>query len=149
MLHSVEFYVILLTVAALAVGLIVKPRDKGQAETTFATGRLSRDVDTTPRLQFRCLDNGDLEITRSGLAGLTSSATVAIAITRIGFDISIEERITPSGESGEPVERATFVIPDLARERYHITYNSAAYSAFLATTLPLKPGISFTRLFAV
>lgn len=149
MFHSVEFYVILLTVAALAVGLIVKPRDKGQAETSFAAGRLSRDVDTTPRLQFRCLDNGDLEITRCGLTGLTSAATVAIAITRIGFDISIEERITPAAGDGEPIERATFIVPDLASERYHITYNSAAYSLFLATTLPLRPGISFVRPFAV
>lgn len=146
---STEIYVILLTVAALAVALIVKPRNKGQAETTFATGRLGRDVDTTPRLQFRCLDNGDLEITRSGLTGLTTSATVALAITRIGFDISIEERITPTAYEGDPVERATFILPGLAPERYHITYNSPAFSTFVAATFSLRPGIAFTRNFPV
>ena len=150
-LHSTEFYVILFTAAAMIVGLLVKPRERGQAETSFATATLDREVDTTPRLEFQCLDNGDVILRRCGLHGLTSAATVAIAITRIGFDLEIEERITPGmpNPTDTPVERATFTIKGLANERYHIRYNSSAFSTFLATTLPNRPGINFTRAFPV
>ncbi len=147
MWHSVEFYVILFTVAAMVVGLMARPADKGEAHTSFATGELSREVDTTPRIEVRCLDNGDVELRRCGLHGITGDATVALAITRIGYDISIEERVTPGDGSGTTVERATFLIKGLAQERYHMKYNSEAYSLFLATTLPNRPGIAFTRVF--
>ena len=104
-LFSTEFYVLIFTLAACCVGLIVKPGRRGQAETSFAEAMtLDREVDTTPRVEFRCLSNGDVALIRSGLTGVTSADTVALAITRIGFDISIEERISP-GRGGEPVER--------------------------------------------
>ena len=80
---STELYVILFTIAAMIVGLLVKPRERGQAETSFCTGTLDRDVDNTPRIEFRCLDNGDIILRRCGLHSLTESATVALAITRI------------------------------------------------------------------
>lgn len=148
MFHSVEFYVILFTIAALAAGAIAMPRQKGQAETSFATGTLDREVDTTPRLEFQCLDNGDVILRRCGLHDLTTAATVALAITRVGFDITIEERVTPgNAPDATPIERATFLLEGLAQERYHITYNSHAFSTFLATTLPNRPGIAFTRQF--
>ena len=144
---STELYVILFTIAAMIVGLLVKPRERGQAETSFCTGTLDRDVDNTPRIEFRCLDNGDIILRRCGLHSLTESATVALAITRIGFDLEIEERITPGNPGDTPVERATFLIKGLSSERYHIRYNSSAFSTFIATTLPNRPGINFTMLF--
>lgn len=146
-LHSTEFYVILFTIAAMVIGLLVKPGQRGQAETAFASGVLDREVDTTPRIEIRCLDNGDVELRRCGLHGLTKSATVALAITKIGFDLTIEERITPGNPTDTPVERATFIIKGLAPERYHLNYNSSSYSTFLATSLPNRPGIAFTRQF--
>ena len=97
-LTSTEFYVIAFTLAALLVGLIVRPRERGQAETTFASGSLSDDPDTMPHLRFRCLDNGDVIIDRYGLSGLTTASTVALAINRIGFDLTIEERVTLGAE---------------------------------------------------
>lgn len=146
-LHSTEFYVILFTIAAMVIGLLVKPGQRGQAETSFLTGKLDREVDTTPRIEIRCLDNGDVELRRCGLHGITLSATVALAITKIGFDLTIEERVTQGNPSDTPAERATFIIKGLAQERYHLKYNSSAFSTFLATTLPNRPGISFTRHF--
>lgn len=136
------------TIAALLVGLIVKPHQRGQAETSFATPvALDRETDTTPRIELRCLNNGDIALIRSGLAGLTDSATIALAITRIGFDISIEERITPPQAPGATVERATFLLTDLGAERYHITYNAPTYSLFLATSITNRPGINIVRNF--
>jgi len=146
-LHSTEFLVLVFTLAALLVGLIVKPANRGVAETSFATGELYADSDPTPRIEFRCTPTGALEISRCGLTGINTGATAALAITRIGFDISIEERITPASGPAEPAVRAIFTIPGLAGERYHVSYNSSAYSTFLATTVPLKPGMKFTRLF--
>lgn len=172
-LHSTEFLVSLFVVAALLVGLIVKPSRRGQAETSFARGELYPDADTTPRVEFRVAPDGTLEISRCGLTDLTSADSVSLAITRIGFDIDIQERIVrndharvrrdPAADLPAPfrgafstpspygltdaIGRAIFRIPGLAPERYHIKYNSPAYSTFLATTLPLRPGISFTRPF--
>lgn len=131
----------------MVIGLLVKPGQRGQAETSFVTGTLDREADTTPRIEIRCLDNGDVELRRCGLHGLTKSATVALAVTKIGFDLSIEERVTPGDPADNPVERATFIIKGLAPERYHLKYNSSAYSTFLATTLPNRPGIDFSRQF--
>ena len=147
MWHSVEFYVILFTVAAMVVGLMARPSDRGEAQTSFAEGELSREVDTTPRIEVRCLENGDVELRRCGLRGVTADSTVALAITRIGYNISIEERVTFGAGEGTPMERATFLIKGLAQERYHLKYNSDTYSLFLATALPNRPGIAFTRVF--
>lgn len=131
----------------MIVGLLVKPRERGQAETSFCTGTLGNDPDPTPRLEIRCLDNGDVVLRRCGLHDITDSATVALAVTRIGFDLEIEERVTPGPHAHSPVECATFIIEGLAHERYHLRYNSSAFSTFIATTLPNRPGITFTRNF--
>ena len=134
----------------MIVGLLVKPGSRGQAETSFSEAILTSDTppaDTPPRIEVQCLDNGDVVISRCGLTGLTTSATVALAITRIGFDLTLEERITPGHYADASADRATFIIKGLARERYHIKYDSPSYSTFLATTLPNRPGIAFTRPF--
>lgn len=146
-LHSVEFYVILLTVAALVVGLLARPSQKGPAETSFATGILGYDPDPTPRVEVSCLSDGTVAIRRCGLQGLTESATVALAITRIGFDLAVEERVTPGLSSGQEVNTATFLLPGLAMERYHVKYNSDPYSIFLSFALHNRPGMKFSRVF--
>lgn len=145
--HSTEFLVLVFTFAALLIGIIVKPRSRGVAETSFATGELYVDSDPTPRIEFRCTPSGALEISRCGLSGINTSAIAALAITRTGFDISIEERITPGFGAPDQCVRAVFTIEGLPSERYHVSYNSSAYSTFLATTVPLKPGVRFTRYF--
>lgn len=153
--HSVEFYVIILLVAALAVGLMALPSGHGPVETNFADGALKFDpeaTDQTPRLEIESLPDGSVKLTRLGLpATLDSSATVALAITRKGFDISIEERITPASRAmlaseTTPVNIATFILTGLAAERYHIRYNSEATSSFTAATYNNRPGMRSTRL---
>lgn len=146
--HSVEFYVILFTIASLAVGLIVKPQQRGEAETSFevATMGANPGEDSTPRLMVKCMPNGVVMLQRCGLSDVTDSATVALAITRIGFDLTIEERVT-AGVGGTPAGCATFLIAGLAQERYHVKYNSSAYSTFVSFSLTNHPGISFTRNF--
>ena len=145
--HSVEFYVILFTVAALVIGLLARPSEKGPAETSFATGMLGYDPDPTPRVEVNCLSDGTVALRRCGLAGLTESATVALAVTRTGFDLTVEERVTPGLSSGQEVNTATFLLPGLAAERYHVKYNSAPYSTFVSFSLHNRPGMKFGRVF--
>lgn len=134
--------------AAFVVALCAKPRGTGPAETGFLTGELSdSDGDADgPGVEFLCRDDGAVVITRHGLHGLTAGATVALAVTRIGFDITIKERITPAREPGAaPVDTATFVLDGLGPERYHIKYDSEATSSFAALTLRNIPGLHAAR----
>lgn len=155
-LHSVEFYVILLFVAALAVGLLAMPSGHGPVETGFAEGFLSNNTDLadhTPRIELEALQDGTVKITRYGLPdGLDSAATVALAITRKGFDITLEERITPGSRAmlaseTKPVNTAVYLLGGLARERYHLKFNSDPTSSFTALTFLNRPGIHTTRIF--
>lgn len=155
-LHSVEFYVIILLVAALAVGLMAMPSGHGPVETGFADGLLGYDpdlADPTPRIELESLPDGTVRITRLGLPDtLDTAATVALAITRKGFDLTIEERITPASRpllasETTPANKATFILADLAPERYHIKYNSDSTSSFTTATFNNRPGMRSTRLF--
>jgi hypothetical protein len=165
-LHSVEFYVILLVIASFAVAMLAVPSGHGPVETDFAEGELSYDptADTTPRLEIECQADGSVKIRRYGLPdGLPISSGIALAITRKAFDISIEERITypttatsttsssavivyPNEDSAE-ANVATFILSNLAHERYHIKYNSEPTSSFTTATLMNRPGLKSTRLF--
>ncbi|MDE6283652.1 MAG: hypothetical protein K2L97_06660 [Muribaculaceae bacterium] len=154
--HSVEFYVIIFLVAALIVGLMAMPASHGPVETDFATGRLTFDPDLsdiTPRIELEALPDGTVRIIRYGLPDrLDNAATVALAINRKGFDLTIEERITPTDKallSSEchPVNKAEFILTGLAHERYHLKYNSDTTSSFTALTFNNRPGLRSTRLF--
>lgn len=154
--HSVEFYVTILVIAALAVGILAMPSGHGPVETSFSEGQLSFNPDlkdTTPRIEIDCQTDGTVKITRVGIPdNINSAATVALAITRKGFDISIEERITPDNRamlSSEttPVNTAIYHLTNLARERYHLKFNSDSTSSFTAVTFINRPGIHSTRIF--
>ena len=146
-LHSTEFYVVMLMLAAMAVAAVARPSGRGEAVTEFAAGTLSMDADDRARVEAICQDDGSVILRRCGLLGLTDSATVALAVTRIGFDITIEERITPGGD-GVSVNCATFRLEGLAHERYHLKYKSDGYSRFVAFTLHNRPGMTLERDFA-
>jgi hypothetical protein len=104
LLHSVEFYVIIFVIAAFAVALMALPSGHGPVETDFANGLLSYDptiTDQTPRIELECKEDGTVKITRYGLPDdLNTASTVALAITRHAFDLTIEERITPAASQG-------------------------------------------------
>lgn len=153
-LHSVEFYVILLVVAALAVGLLAIPHSTGPVETDFATGDLDFNpspADLNPSLEIDCRPDGTVRIIRTGLPeGMTSAATAALAITRKGFDLTIEERLTPGSSAylaseSRPVNCAIYYLTGLAHERYHIRFNSESTSSFAAFSLNNLPNLRTSR----
>jgi hypothetical protein len=156
LLHSVEFYVIIFVIAAFAVALMALPSGHGPVETDFANGLLSYDptiTDQTPRIELECKEDGTVKITRYGLPDdLNTASTVALAINRHAFDLTIEERITPANKALldseiTPANNAVFYLTGLAHERYHIKYNSDSTSSFTTLTLHNRPGLRSTRLF--
>ena len=140
---SVEFYVLLVVVAAAIIALAIRPSGRGEARQYFAEGILMRGEESAePELYVECLDNGDVAIRRTGLEGLWANGALSLVVTQIGFDLPIEERLTPgSPESGLEVDTAIFTIDILAPERYHVKYTGAADGRFIAFTLPVKPGL--------
>ena len=146
-LSSVEFYVYATLVAAAIVAFLARPSSKGEArqhllagELSNATGRTWSDPTTTQSSISICVrDDGTVMLFRHGIEGVSSSGAVSLAVTVVGFDISIEERIVPGNNLDEPIDTATFVLDFLAPDRYHLKYNSSATSRFATTTLLVRP----------
>lgn len=140
---SVEFYVIAFIIAAAIIALCIKPASRGEAETIFVKGVLSSAESTPPSIQIKVNPDNTVTITRRGLTDTTHQSAVTLAITKIGFDLQINERIAPM--PGEPANEASFIIDFLAPERYHIKYQAEPAELFAAFTLPVKPGISIEK----
>ncbi len=146
-LSSVEFYVYATLVAAAIVAFLARPSSRGEArqhllagELSNATGRNWGEIATVqPAISLIVRDDGAVVLFRHGIDGVSTSGAVSLAITVIGFDITIEERIVPGNDIDEPIDTATFVLDFLAPDRYHLKYNSSATSRFATTTLLVRP----------
>jgi len=148
--HTTEFYVIASMVAAAVVGLCVRPPSRGEAIERLLAGTLcdTGTADTGPRITLSCEPDGTVLLTRSGLTGLTDSCAVSLAVTVIGTDISIEERLagpTSVTTSGQPIDTALFTLDFLRHDRYHVRYNSSSLGLFTAFTASLRPEAIHTR----
>ncbi len=143
--NSVEFYVIAACIAAAIVAYAALPSKRGSAVLHLLAGTLSEgDAEAQPSLDVLVDDNRRAIITRRGVRGVTDTGAVSLAVNVIGFDITIEERITPGRGSGTMAE-AQFVLDFLAPERYHIKYNSQAAGVFTAFTLHVREGLKIHR----
>lgn len=146
-LGSVEFYVYATLVAAAIVAFLARPSSRGEARQHLLAGELSNASNRSwsdsnsaqPAISLIVRDDGAVVLFRHGIEGVSSSGAVSLAITVIGFDISIEERIVPGNNLDDPIDTATFVLDFLAPDRYHLKYNSSATSSFVATTLLVRP----------
>lgn len=138
--HSTEFYVMLLVVAAAVIGVFAKPGQRGAARTHLLAGELSRSVDDTPRVEVDCDDDGVVTLRRYGVQGVTESGAVSLAVTVIGFDVSIEERVVAGDHADRSIDTVTFRLDFLGCEHYHVKYNSEASSRFMAATVNNRPG---------
>lgn len=152
LLSSIEIYVIAVIVAAAVIALCVRPSGRGHAREYLLAGILcapeneeAEVVRDTAGLSVECLDNGDVLLTRFGLKGVTESGAVSLAVTVVGFDVTIEERIINGSAVDEPVDTALFTLDFLGRERYHVRYNSDPTSMAVAFTLSNRPGMNFVR----
>ncbi|MBQ2046800.1 MAG: hypothetical protein II260_06375 [Muribaculaceae bacterium] len=146
-LGSVEFYVYATVVAAAIVAYLARPSSRGEARQYLLAGGLSNvsnrawtDLPTLPpSISIIVRDDGAVVLFRHGVEGVSTSGAVSLAITVIGYDITIEERIVPGNNLDDPIDTATFVLDFLAPDRYHLKYNSSATSRFATATLLVRP----------
>lgn len=147
-LGSVEFYVYATVVAAAIVAYLARPSSRGEARQYLLAGELSNVSNRTwtdlptlpPSISIIVREDGAVVLFRHGVEGVSTSGAVSLAITVIGYDITIEERIVPGNNLDDPIDTATFVLDFLAPDRYHLKYNSSATSRFATATLLVRPG---------
>lgn len=146
--RSVEFYVVMAALAAAVLAACVRPAATGAVETRLLGGLLSPDRDSAaPSVTMICRSDGSVELLRRGVEGVGLDGAVSLCVSIKGFDITIEERLTPGHGDGrypEPVE-ARFVLDFMGAERYHIRYESELTGMFAVFTLNNLPDVEITR----
>lgn len=154
--NTVEFFVIMAVIAAAVVAYMCIPSRRGEAVLHTVPGELlsgaenttaaaDADPDSPGTLTVRCREDGSVELLRRGLGGLTESGAVSLAVTVIGFDVSIEERRSRGYSSDPKADAARFVLDFLAPEWYHVRYAYSEGGEFCSFQLHVKPGIKLSR----
>ncbi|MDE6197717.1 MAG: hypothetical protein K2F91_07630 [Muribaculaceae bacterium] len=144
--QTVEFYVITAFVAAAVIAAVAMPSQKGAARTFFFSGILHSEPQASePAVTFTVDDDGRLVIDRFGLDGIGAGGAYSLAVTLIGFDVTIEERLTAGDRHGSPVTSATAVLDCFGAERYHFNYRSEATGRGAAFSLNIRPGNRIVR----
>ena len=148
-MHSVEFFVLLTFVAAVVVIMAVKPSRRGEAQTLFVGGATCLGEASTvdePVLAVECLADGRVRLTRTGLEGVRTSTVVSLAVTVVGFDLEVRERVSGGSMIDEPAYCAVFDLDFLAPEWYHVRYYCEGTERMVAFSLHVRPGIKFVKM---
>lgn len=144
--NTVEFYVVTAFIAAAVIGFAALPARRGAARQILVGGELLFDAPSTePEIVFTVEDNGDISVLRRGLEGVLESGAYSLAVTIIGFDVTIEERLTVGRGEGLEAGGASAKISGLGAERYHFQYHSEATGRSAAFSLNLRPGNTISR----
>ncbi len=145
--HSTEFFVIATVVAALIVGFMAIPSRRGEARQFFveASVMATGDDHADPSIEFVCADDGTVALTRHGLQGVRTSGMVNLAITLIGFDITINERLVEGSTWDGPADTAMATLDMMGAERYHVVYKSESLSRIATLTINNRPGFRASR----
>ena len=144
--QTVEFYVITAFIAAAVVGAVAMPSRRGAARTFLFGGTLRDDAaPSEPGIVAMVNDRGLLEIHRFGLEGVNMNGAYSLAVTIIGFDVTIEERLTPGLTPGEKATAAYVVADCFDAVRYHFNYKSEATGRSAAFSLNIRPGNRIER----
>jgi len=153
-LHSIEFYVILVIIAAAIVAFAARPHVAGAIKEHLLAGELiPRAIpcdSEPPSIEISCADTGRIILVRRGLQDISVSGAVSLAMKIKGFDIRIEERLTPGSPYDDPADTAMFTIDFLApHEYYHIHYNSSNIGRSATFTFHTRPGLKATHAMAL
>lgn len=144
--QTVEFYVITAFIAAAVVGMAAMPARRGAARQILAGGSLLFDAaPSEPGIVFVVNDDGSVSIYRFGLDGVGDSGAYSLAATVIGFDVTIDERLTPGRDNTAAATAAVVVLNGLGAERYHFHFRSEATGRSAAFSLNLRPGNRIER----
>ena len=138
--QTVEFYVITCVVAAAVVALSAMPRRTREARNFSYEGDLMPgDGEAEPKLVFRVMRDGRVELRRTGLSGVGDEGAATLDAEVAGFDVTLTERLRAG--RGPAVGEDLWVIDFFGREYYHIRFTSEASGRFAAVTLHVRPGI--------
>lgn len=144
--QTVEFYIIAAFIAAAVIAAAAMPSRRSAARTFLYGGTLVNSGEAQePEVIFSVAENGNLRIDRTGLRGMSVSGAYSLAVTIIGFDVTIEERLVPGRAEDEMVTSAYAVLDCLGRERYHFQYKSEATGRSAACSLNIRPGNTIVR----
>lgn len=144
--NTIEFYVIAAFLAAYVVAACSVHSRRGAARTFFFRGVLSAgNITSEPVIELTVDDNGRLELYRYGIENLSTDGSFNLAVTIIGFNVTITERITPGTDYGAPASRGSAVMDCFAPERYHFQYISETMGRKAACSFNIKPGNRIMR----
>ncbi|MDE6396866.1 MAG: hypothetical protein K2K84_06320 [Muribaculaceae bacterium] len=144
---ATQWYVLLTVVAAAFIAACARPKDRGKADQRLLAGELIEgEHSTVPMLRVEVMESGAVKFTRLGVDGLTSSGADSLAVNRIGFDLSVKERVS-AGYSNDPMMAgARFVMDFLAPdEYYHVHWIDEDSGLWTAFTLHVREGIVIER----
>ena len=142
-------YILLLFAAAAFVAYLARPRQLKEVEKRLYAGELeSSEVscDGVPSLHVECLEGGKVRFERLGVAGLTLSGAVSLAVSYKGSDVVIEERVTPGFLNDPPCAGAYFIVDFVNDGRYHIRWSDSDSGLWCAFPLHVRQGIQFTMV---
>lgn len=143
---SIEFYVIISFVAAAVIAAAARPARRRAVRNFFYPATIaSGDALAAPAIELRVLDDGTVRLRREGIQGLRADGSLCMAVAVSGFDVSIEERLSP-GRSGEPATAAEVILDCFGPECYHISYRCPhAGGPSTALQLNIRPGNRISR----
>ena len=143
--QTVEFYIIAAFIAAAVIAAAAMPSRRSAARTFLYGGTLvPGDEAEEAGVTFTVRENGNLRIDRTGLRGISVSGAYSLAVTIIGFDVTIEERLVVGRPADEGATEAYAVMDCFGRERYHFQYKSEAGRS-AAFSLNIRPGNTIAR----
>ena len=148
-----EFYVIVSVIAAAVVALVSLPERKGEVKLHLLAGELEASESGYENqgaghgsITFDVHAGNIVTLRREGLVGISMSGAVSLAVRVSGFDIVIEDRVTPGDLSPLGMAAAAvFTLDFLAPEWYHIRYESEQFSEHAALTLHDRDGIRMEK----
>lgn len=133
-------------IAAAVVGLAAMPSRRGEARQQLVAGDLIYDAaPSVPGIVIIVNDDGTFTVYRFGLENVDESGAYSLAVTFIGFDITIDERLVYGRQGGCVATAAQATIKGGAPERYHILYRSEATGRNAAFSLNMRPGNRIDR----
>lgn len=124
---SVEFYVIIITVAILLFGFLLHPSKRGEAQTYFFTGKYIVPENETPceQLIIESGHNGEITFIHTN-TDMPENTGINFVVTIIGNDVKIAGKMYENAHDySMPDNRNIFFTADCFKPlRYHIFYEA-------------------------
>lgn len=144
--QTVEFYVVTAFIAAAVIAYAAMPSRRGPARQILAAGNLIFDAaPSDPGIVVLVDDDGTLSLYRFGMEGVGDRGAYSLAVNVVGFDVTIDERLTPGRNNSVMATAAVVKIPGLGAERYHFHFRSEPTGRSAAFSLNLRPGNRIER----